>query len=688
MNRLLALFLVCTPLSTVLARQATPAPPDSLRHYRLETIVISASRTPRDLRDVPEPVEIISNEDARALGVTRLGDLIEAHGTATIVHAFGSGVQMQGLSTEYVLILIDGLPVIGRTAGTLDLQRISVADVDRVEVVRGPSSSRYGSDALAGVINVITRDPTPGFRANARFHAQGNATTDASASVSWANDVASAAMTSSRYASGGYDLLPGVAGQTVPGFRNYSGSLKATLFPNGPHTLSVDAMASDASQRDEIGQSVPPGFQPLSNDADRREYALSAKHDGRWSQKIRVTELFSRSQFEDWSTLGSETAAYRENQTRAELQATYVPGASSVLTMGVGGIAESVETPRVQAGRQSSKAAFVFAEYQRVLADPIEVIASARYDHHEDYAARLSPKLAGVFRFSDALQARLSIGSGFKAPSFQQRYLDFTNPLGGYTVFGAVDVDESIARLNEQGLIVGYDPAALPKTDLKPEHSTSFNAGFDWYSDNRLSVRFNGFFNSVRDMIETLPVAGKTNGQQVFTYVNLNRIHTYGYEVVAELTRFGPLDLSARYQYLVAYDVEVARDVSAGRYFKRENGRDRTVRRDEYGGLFQRSRHSASLQVAFEPYEAGPRAVLHANIRGRYGLFDRNGNLILDDATEYVPAYSLWNVTLLQSIGSNATLRAGVKNVFDHTDPTRSPAIPGRLYFGGFSINL
>ena len=71
----------------------------------------------------------------------------------------GSGVQVQGFDPDYTLILLDGSPVIGRTAGTLELTRFAVGNIERVEIVKGPTSSLYGSEALAGVINLITRTP-------------------------------------------------------------------------------------------------------------------------------------------------------------------------------------------------------------------------------------------------------------------------------------------------------------------------------------------------------------------------------------------------------------------------------------------------------------------------------------------------------------------------------------------------
>src|SRR3546814_3425835 len=90
-------------------------------------------------------------------------DLVEQTGL-TLVSDHSTGFQMQGFDPDYTRILLDGQPLIGRTTGTLELSRVAVGNIERIEIVKGPSSSLYGSEALAGVINIITRDPEIGAR--------------------------------------------------------------------------------------------------------------------------------------------------------------------------------------------------------------------------------------------------------------------------------------------------------------------------------------------------------------------------------------------------------------------------------------------------------------------------------------------------------------------------------------------
>ena len=81
----------------------------------------------------------------------------------------GEGIQLQGLDSQYTLILVDGVPLVGRSAGTLDLGRITVGNIKQIEIVKGASSSLYGSDALGGVINIITETIKNGFNGHVNY---------------------------------------------------------------------------------------------------------------------------------------------------------------------------------------------------------------------------------------------------------------------------------------------------------------------------------------------------------------------------------------------------------------------------------------------------------------------------------------------------------------------------------------
>src|SRR5690606_5236392 len=105
-----------------------------------------------------------------------------------VIANHGTGLQMQGLSSDYILILLDGEPLIGRTAGTLDLDRISVFNIEKIEILRGPSSSIYGSEAMAGVVNIITKNNKSGVTGSVQARYRTHQTLDLSADLGISED--------------------------------------------------------------------------------------------------------------------------------------------------------------------------------------------------------------------------------------------------------------------------------------------------------------------------------------------------------------------------------------------------------------------------------------------------------------------------------------------------------------------
>ncbi|RZK97988.1 MAG: TonB-dependent receptor, partial [Hymenobacter sp.] len=174
MAHLLSSSFVCLVPLALLAGPAlaqkgwAPLPADTLRRQRLGEVVVTATRTEKSLQDVAIPVSVVSAKQIKSMGSLRLGDVLREQTGLSLVNDHGQGIQMQGLNSEYTLILVDGEPLIGRTAGTLDLTRVAVGNIQRVEVVKGPASALWGSDALAGVVNIITQKPQPGLSGGLR----------------------------------------------------------------------------------------------------------------------------------------------------------------------------------------------------------------------------------------------------------------------------------------------------------------------------------------------------------------------------------------------------------------------------------------------------------------------------------------------------------------------------------------
>jgi len=137
----------------------------------LDEVVVTATRTENKVSNVPLPIQVISAKNIQFSGSQKLIDILQMQtglviannplGTALqgYPNPFGDGIQMQGLDPAYTLILVNGEPLIGRNAGIINLGRIAVGNIKQIEIIRGPATCLYGSDALAGVINIITEDP-------------------------------------------------------------------------------------------------------------------------------------------------------------------------------------------------------------------------------------------------------------------------------------------------------------------------------------------------------------------------------------------------------------------------------------------------------------------------------------------------------------------------------------------------
>ena len=152
------LFLITFILSSYLS--SAQVVNDSISTKSLEEVIVTGTKTKRQLSSLPLPAKLISKNEIDEINSSRLKDVLDEQTGIIIVPDFGGGegIQIQGLDSEYILILIDGLPLIGRQSGTLDLNRIAIGNIEQIEVINGSSSSLYGSEALGGVVNIISSE--------------------------------------------------------------------------------------------------------------------------------------------------------------------------------------------------------------------------------------------------------------------------------------------------------------------------------------------------------------------------------------------------------------------------------------------------------------------------------------------------------------------------------------------------
>ena len=708
-------WLACTALFsytvTVTAQHVPPdsSQADSIRTMRMDPMVVTATRSEKVLEDVAVPTSVIAAEVMEREGALRLGDVLAYQMGMALFDDHGTGLQVQGFASEYTLILLNGEPIIGRTAGTLDVGRITVKGLSHLEIVRGPSSSLYGSEALAGVVNMITASPAEGMEGAASFRIGSHSTSDMAVQVEGGREHAGARLVLNRYASGGYDLTPGTYGPTTPAFADWTGDLRGRIVYSDRVQVRLGARGTVQNQESVFASQNSEVISNRYNDEGRRvEWSLHPEVEIQLSARTRlITTLYGTSyQTETRHRRQTDGFVNYEDKfdqvyTKAELQLDMLWDTKQLTNLGGGVVGERIGGTRygstgTDTNRESTQT-YLFAQHEWLASSKVHFNTSLRFDNHSDYTARFTPKFAVLVRPSSGTRLRASVGSGFKAPAFRQLYLAFTNPAGGYSVFGSVPMNDGIRQLEAEGQIEQrlFDLSRLDP--LKAESSVAFNVGgsvdpFPW-----LTVQVNVFHNNVRDLIETQPVAQKTNGSFVYGYFNLAQIYTRGVEFEArvnpQVEKRSSVDIILGYQFLQARDREVVTALKEGTVFGRlPNGRDYRLGPSDYTGMFGRSPHSASVRAAYINPAVGLTASIQGHWRSRYGYRDLDGNNLANRSDEFVPGYAVFGAAVTKTVSVvrafEAVVQLGLDNALDHTYPTLVPSLSGRRGYISLQFNF
>lgn len=664
--------------------------PDTLdTFYESDEVVVTATRNERLLGSLPMPIHIIKSEDIKQTGAVSLNSLLEEQtGLFITGDQFGNGVQVQGLDPDYTLILIDGEPLVGRTAGTLELNRVTTENIAKIEFIKGPSSSLYGSDALAGVINIITENPNQtkiGLSSKYEF----NRAYQFSANGAYKKNDLGFTIFGDYYHSDGFDLDPSTKTKTIDPFNNYT--LQSKL--NYRFTETLEGILSmrffhesqDQYMETEAGK---PDYD-ISGFQKSKDVNIGISLNQNLTENLKLNYRF-------YSTIyqSNEELRYTRNDSlfdestflqefhRPEFQAEWIVNNQNILTSGIGNSWESVEANRYTEKKQFENF-YVFSQWEYYPSTDFTLILGARFDKHSNYNSQVSPKLSLKYNLTDDISLNGSAGVGFKAPDFRQLYLNFTNPVAGYSVFGTDEAAAGIKNLLDQNQILEVFISPESINNIKPERSLAFNFGTKIRLNQEINFNLNFFRNDIKDLIETLVIARKTNGQSVFSYTNLNRIYTQGFDAEGSFSFWDYFKVSAGYQYLIAKDKDVEDQLKEGSIYKRDPVIYVTTRVKEadYGGLFNRSRHLVNAKIQYFNSESGFSGNLRMNYKGRYGFADKNNNTILDQDNEYVEGYFIWNTSVSKKITDLFEVQIGCDNLTNFTNTEFIPSISGRLWW-------
>ncbi len=652
-------------------------------------IVITATQTEKNVQDLPIPVTVVTEAQIKQMGSMRLSEVLQEQTGLAIINDHGTGIQLQGFNPEYTMLMIDGSPLIGRTAGTFDLTRITVGNIKQIEIVKGPSSSLYGSEALAGVINIITQEPREKSGIGLRTRYGTNSTADISLDGFINTKRFKYAAFVNRYNTAGYDLTPATEDKTVAPYYNYTlqqkfsyafnPRLKATLltraFYEDQNSILTFAENGTSYRIQQVGNQYDWNVLPQLLYTINQKTKLQLKaYSTFFHTNAIMTNTADGSLYDD--------SYFNQTFNRPELIGYRTWNKTNETILGIGATFESVNSTRYTE-KQKFYSTFYYIQHDWTPISRLNIVAGFRYDVHSVYGQQLSPKLSLKYIATKRITFRASIGKGFKAPDFRQLYLNFTNPVAGYSVFGTEEVVAQYNHLQQQGLIsqTFIDPATL--APIIAERSVAINIGWTMQVTKKINWQLNVFRNDISNMIETSAIAMKTNGQSVYTYYNVSQVFTEGVETNADYAFHKNFTFSAGYQYLIAKNKEVVQDIKDGKYYARDPSTLLTsiVKESQYGGLYNRSKHMANVKIFYMNKTNGWNASVRAIYRGRYGFGDMNGNLILDADNEYVTGYWLANTSVGKSVTSWVNIQLGVDNVFNFTNSTYIPSVPGRVYY-------
>ena len=667
---------------------------DTIKNTVLQEVIITATRTERQLASLPLPVQLISKAQIKQTGALKLNDILEEQTGLIIVPDFGGvlGVQMQGLDSQYTLILIDGVPLVGRSAGTLDLSRVTINNIKQIEIVKGASSSLYGSEALGGVINIITEVPK-----NQKFSGELNSrlgtffTNDNNLNFGFRIKKLYINASINAFSTGGYDLDKTDKEKTVLPYKNNTSQLQL----NYKFSDKLNLLLSNRyfNQNNDVETFV--GTRNASGKTKTNEFNSHSRIFFNPNQNLSFTgEFYATQYFIKDEVRYTDTNAilfddfFKENLVRQEVRTTFQKQ-NTTYSSGFGYNFNNLERTYF-ADKAFNNSYYGFLQYDYNLKDKFNILAGLRYDKNLAYASVLSPKLALNYQFNKQFSVQTSVGYGFKAPDLRQLYFNFENLGVGYIVLGYNVAPTRLAQLQSQGRIqnslVSNDFFSNP---LKPETSVGYNFGIK-HNFKIVKSSINIFYNQVKNLIDTRAIARLTNGQNIFSYTNIGSVFTQGLECNSSIKVTNNIEISGGYQYLIAKDNDVIQDLKDKKIFARDpiTSQSFELKQSDYFGLFNRSKHTANFKYFIQIPTWNLNHNFRATYRSKYGLFDTNNNAILDNYDEFASEYVIFDSSITKKIKEKFEIQIGIDNILNFTDTQNASNFAGRLTYCKVQYNF
>ncbi|MGD9345695.1 MAG: TonB-dependent receptor [Candidatus Aminicenantes bacterium] len=540
---LLILALLCFHLYSQEAKDAEENPQEKqpLLHHE---IVVTANRVETSLKEVGSSVSVITAEEISKTGKSRILEVLEETVGLSSTQNGPPGAQatvfIRGANAEHTLLLIDGVEVNDPITPTrsFDMSLPLVENIDRIEILRGPQSPLYGSDAMGGIINIITRQD----RGKAKFSLSGFGGTydtySGNAEVSGSTSMIRYSAAATLFRTNGFSAAStDYEGNTEPdGHRNFtlSGKLGFNLSPS----ISLDLFARWVDTETDLdAQGGDYGDDPNSVQSYNSRLLMAQARgfflNNRWEQKLKVAHVdylrISSNPVDDINPFSSDESEYKSRLIKIDWQNNLYLHETNTLMFGVEHQKEQGESWYRSEDMfgpyesifplQKAHNTGIYLQDQMRFAGRFFLTAGIRLDDHSQTESSLTYRIAPAYVIeSMGTKLKATWGTGFKAPSLYQLYSPATSwgPVGN--------------------------------VDLKPEKSTGWDLGVEQnLFKNTLLLGITYFSNDFENLIDYDYTQG---------YININKAYTKGVEITCITHPHPSLSLSAAYSRIDAKNSE------------------------------------------------------------------------------------------------------------------------------------
>lgn len=623
----------------------------------LQQVVVTGTRTPKTLLNTPVLTRVISHAEIEKADATTLQDILQEV-VPGVEFSYSMNQQRHmnftGFGGQSMLILVDGERLAGETMDDIDFDRLTLAGVDHIEIVKGPVSALYGSNANGGVINIITKatsdlkPQTSNLNVNGRIGKHG----DQRYGLTWQQCGKRLGNTFnfSRTSRDNYNVTSAANPvtrviNTIYGDKTYNFKEQLTYKPT--ESITLGGRAGYFFRETTRSADTPERYRDYSGGL-RADWHIGEGNDLMANYSF---DQYDKSDYQKISKLDIRDYSNVQNTFRLLLNHQFADG--NLLTVGVDYMHDYLLNTHLEGRTRHQDSFDAFAQDDWTINPIWEVVTALRYDYFSDgTTSRLTPKVSIRHTPVKSLNVRFGYGMGFRAPSLKEKYYDF-DAAGIWNILG--------------------------NPDLKPEVSHNFNLSLE-YRWRNYEFLLSGYYNNVKNKIASgVPYfANASDSRPTLPYVNLDTYSVNGMEASARGHWKNGLSARVSYSYT---DEQLPKDKD-GRTANNQYIPARKHALNVHADWEHRFASWYSLNVAVDGRAlSGVDNIEYADYY----------NISRGTVKVHYPAYTIWKLLASNRLGKACRLTLTVDNLFNYKPKyyyLNAPLTDGANFMVGLSVDV